>query len=247
MKRKHLGFFFLFFAFLSYCQQCTISLTHPERQWNCIDTLLSQPASIIQIHIDDPYKVSQFAHILPSVPALLCANDLKRIIFYLAATNRYEAALLTRGDTTIHIRLIPRLIFDRVNLGHQFNGQLLAHHYLLKPGMPFDHTFHRQAIAHIEKAYKQLGYADVNVQDAITQSDSAQVQVKLQLHKGQRSMSSSAASDAPAKFFFQGNKHILINSFKQLPINTFHFYEQADGRKCSVANSTSEIQFTVQI
>src|SRR5437868_2959450 len=115
MKRMQQGFIYLLLLFFATHVAClesvSLALIDYERQSTKLDFLLPAPLFISQIILHDPIKTTYFKNIIPIVPASVSSDNLKTMVFYIAATKRYEKIVFTIQDDQLIIYLTPHFIF----------------------------------------------------------------------------------------------------------------------------------------
>lgn len=223
MERKQQGFFFLlllFFATSDFALSVSLALIDYERQSAKLDSFLPEPLFISQIILQDPFETTYLKNIIPRVPAPIGADNLKKMLFYIAATKRYEKIVFTLGDDYLLIDLTTHFIFERCKVtGHPFGAELIKHEYLLKPGTVFDERFAQQAVAELENSYKKKGFLDAHVQDQLIENEMRKtMQVQLEVHKGKAypRNSSQKNSMSQPQFIFIGNKAFASGQLQQV-------------------------------
>lgn len=209
------GFFFLLLLFfvigLVKAQSVSFTSLDYERQSIQLDSFLPEPLFINQIILQDPFGTTYLKNIIPIVPASISADNLKKILFYITATKRYEKIIFTIHKDQLIIDLTPHIIFERCKvIGQPFGAELIKHEYLLKPGMAFDKRFCHQALNELKLAYEKKGFLDAKVQDRLIKNEVRKtVQVELDVQKGKAYPIDSLVygdSRTQTQFIFEGNK-----------------------------------------
>lgn len=221
MQQGFICLLLLFFATsVAWPQSISLSLIDYERQFTKLDSLMPAPLFISQIILQDPFETTYLKNILPIVPAPIGADNLKKMVFYIAATKRYEHIVFTLAHDQLLIDLTPHLIFERCKVtGQPIGTQLIKHEYLLKPGSVFDERFAQQALNELKLAYKKKGFFDAKIQDQIIKNEERKtVQVALEIDKGKvYSTPLAPASVRPQlSFIFDGNNAVSSTQLQQL-------------------------------
>jgi outer membrane protein assembly factor BamA len=219
----HQGFIYLLLLFFATHVAClesvSLALVDYERQSTKLDSFLPDPLLIKQIILQDPLEITYLKNIIPRVPAPIGADNLKILVFYIAATQRYETVVFTLSQDQLSIDLKPHRIFERCKVsGQPFGTQLIKHEYLLKPGAIFDERFAKQAVAELENSYKKKGFLDARVQDHCIENEPRKtVQVHLEVNQGKAYPADPLHEQVrQPPFIFTGNKAFAGGQLEQV-------------------------------
>lgn len=222
MKRVHQGFFFivLFVGTIAHPFACSLELIDFERQLAKIDLFLPVAAKVSAISWHDSLENADLKKLLPAVPAILCPTELKKLVFYCAATRRYERITFSLDGDQLSITLDPAIIFERCAVkGYPFGSEAIEAEFLIKPGMAFNEQFHKQAVVDLENCYKKKGFLDATVQDQLQENEAKKtVQAQLELQKGNQYPLDHTALNASYRqsIIFEGNKSFAGAQLEQL-------------------------------
>ncbi|CAN5171622.1 hypothetical protein BH09DEP1_BH09DEP1_3520 [soil metagenome] len=225
MKRTLQGLFFLLLFILvigrsAAASSCSIELVDFERQSAKLAELFPVPKRIDALLWHDSLSNNDLKKFLSQVPCNLSSTELKKLLFYCAATKRYERMIFYLEADRLTIILEPCMILERCAIeGQPYSGQVIQHEYLLKPGMPFDAQFHKHAVIDLKQSYKKKGFLDVAVQDQLQENETRKtIQVQLELHKGKHYPLAGTTSDSSQEptIIFEGNKSFSTQQLIQL-------------------------------
>jgi outer membrane protein assembly factor BamA len=223
MKRMHQGFIYLLLLFFATHVAClesvSLALVDYERQSTKLDSFLPEPLFIKQIILQDPLETTCLKNIIPIIPAPIGADNLKTVVFYIAATQRYETVVFTLSQDQLSIELKPHRIFERCKVsGQTIGSELIKHEYLLKPGTVFNERFAQQAVAELENSYKKKGFLDARVQDQCIENEPRKtVQVHLKLNQGTAYPADALHEQVRhPHFIFTGNEAFASGQLEQV-------------------------------